>query len=257
MANSIDWGKAAIKNAINWGKARFVSSIIEPNAYGWGGSYEKSYRGETNIVGVGQEMQKNNYYVYVLEQEGGNYLRDRIDGEFWLNDTSRVFNLWNNISSYTPPVGSKSFYGTADTGWISVRGSLDGSNWWGCGMYVSTPSIFYNLTSANFKFHIAFRVQNRNNRTEKFTLGVGGSGDTVGEITIASTQSGLSADYTFEWGTSEWHSIEIPRDLLTSRGMVPVGSMSNQNYLYFKGEAGSAAKLEIDAAYWYNTLGEY
>ncbi len=256
MANSIDWGKAAIKNAINWGKARFVSSIIEPNAYGWGGSYEKSYRGETNIIGVGQEMQKNDYYVYVLEQEGGNYLRDRIAGEFWLNDTSRVFNHWNNTGPYTPPVGSKSYYGTADTGWISVQGSLNGSTWWGCGMYVSTPSLVYSV-SADYKFHIAFRVQQRVPRTEKFTLGVGGAGDTVGEITIASTQSGLSADYTFEWGTSEWQSIEIPFSLLQSRGMNPVGSMTNQNYLYFKGDAGSSAKLEIDAAYWYNTLGEY
>ena len=256
MANSINWGKAAIKNVINWGKARFVASIIYPNAYGWGATYEKSYRGETNIVGVGQEMQKNNYYVYILEQEGGNYLRDRIDGEFWLDDTTRVFNYWSNATSYNPPVGSKSYYGTSDTGWLGIFGSLDGSNWWGCGMYVYTPALPYGV-SGDYKFHIAFRVQERVPRTEKFTLGVGGIGDTVGEVTIASTQSGLSADYTFEWGTSEWHAIEIPFSLLQSRGMVSSGTMENQNYLYFKGDAGSSAKLEIDAAYWYNPSAQF
>ena len=206
---------------------------------------------KSNTWSIGEEMFKNNYYVYILEQLGGDFLRGRIAGEFWLNDTSRVFNLWNNTGPYTPPVGSKSYYGTADTGWISIQGSLNGSTWWGCGMYVDFNSLVY-LVSADYKFHIAFRVQQRVPRTEKFTLGVGGAGDTVGEITIASTQSGLSADYTFEWGTSEWHSIEIPFSLLQSRGMNPVGSMTNQNYLYFKGDAGSSAKLEVDAVYWYN-----
>ena len=253
MANSINWGQGAVNNDVNWGKARFVSSIIEPNAYGWGGIYEKSYRGETNIIGVGKELQQENadYYVYILEQEGGNYLRDRIAGEFWLNDVNRNLFFWNNATARPVPTGSKSFYGTADTGWISVTGSIDGSDWWGCGMYVSTPGLIYSVSSS-YKFHIAFRVQQRVPRTEKFTLGVGGSGDTVGEITIASTQSGLSADYTFEWGTSEWHSIEIPFSLLQSRGMLTgQPNMYNQNYLYFKGDVGSAAYLEVDAAFWY------
>ncbi len=256
MANSINWGQGAVNNNVNWGKARFVSSIVEPNDYGWGGSYEKSYRGETNIVGVGQEMQKNDYYVYILEQEGGNYLRGRIDGEFWLNDVDRSLLFWNNTTNRTIPTGSKSFYGTADSGWFSILGSVDGSDWWGCGFYVSTPALTYSLHS-NHKLHIGLRVQLRSQRTEKFTIGVGGINDTLGEFTVASTQSGLSADYTFEWGSSEWISIEIPKSFLASRGMVTGGTMQNQNYLSFKGDAGSAVFLEVDAVYWYNTQGQF
>ena len=135
-----DWGQGAVNNDVNWGKARFVSSLILPNAYGWGGIYEKTWTGDTNIIGVGKELQQENadYYVYILEQEGGNYLRDRIAGEFWLNDVNRNLFFWNNATNRPVPTGSKSFYGTADTGWISVTGSVDGSDWWGCGMYVGT-----------------------------------------------------------------------------------------------------------------------
>ena len=54
MANSINWGQGAVNNDVNWGKARFVSSIIDLTLMVGVVSYEKSYRGETNIVGVGQ-----------------------------------------------------------------------------------------------------------------------------------------------------------------------------------------------------------
>ena len=248
-----EWGQGAVNNDVNWGKARFNSSLIEPNAYGWGAIYEKTWTGDTNIVGVGKELQQDNddYYVYVLEQKGGDYLRGRIYGEFWLDDTTKIFNYWNNATSFTPAVGSKSFYGTADTGWITISGGL--YDWWGCGMYVNTPSIFYNLTSSNFKLHIGLRVQNRQQfQTEIFSIGVGGAQGTEGVVTVGSTQGGSQGDFNFEWGTSEWQYIEIPRSLLTSRGMTAVGSMSNQNYLtFFSDGASKAVDLEVDAVFWY------
>ena len=247
-----DWGQGAVNNDVNWGKARFVSSTILPNAYGWGGIYEKTWTGDTNIIGVGKELQQDNagYYVYILEQEGGNYLRDRIAGEFWLDDISRNLYFWNNTQNRTIPTGSKSFYGTADSGWFSILGSVDGSDWWGCGFYVSTPALTYTL-STDHKLHIGLRVQLRSQRTEKFTIEVGGINSSSGEFTVASTQSGLAADYTFEWGSSEWISIEVPYSFLIGRGMQNGGTMQNQNYLSFKGDAGSAVFLEVDAVFWY------
>ena len=102
-----DWGQGAVNNDVNWGKARFVSSLILPNAYGWGGIYEKTWTGDTNIIGVGQEMQKNDYYVYVLEQEGGNYLRGRIDGEWWTSQPQKLFVFdcriyWRHFALFYP-----------------------------------------------------------------------------------------------------------------------------------------------------------
>ena len=94
-------------------------------------------------------------------------------------------------------------------------------------------------------------MQQRVPRTEKFTIGVGGINDTVGEITVASTQSGIAADYTFEWGSSDWISIEVPYGLLCIKRNATGGTMQNQNYLYFKGDADQAAFLEVDAAFWY------
>jgi hypothetical protein len=247
-----DWGQGAVNNDVNWGKARFVSSTILPNAYGWGGIYEKTWTGDTNIIGVGKELQQDNsdYYVYILEQEGGNYLRFRIEGEFWLDDVTKILLFWNNAGNINPPTGSKSFYGTADSGWFSILGSNDGYDWWGCGFYVSTPALSYTLSS-DHKLHIGLRVQQRTQRTEKFTIGVGGINDSFAEFTVASTQSGLAADYNFEWGSSEWISIEVPYSFLNSRGMGNIGMMQNQNYLYFKGDAGSAVFLEVDAVFWY------
>lgn len=257
MANSINWGKAAIKNAINWGKARFVSSIIEPNAYGWGGSYEKSYRGETNIVGVGQEMQKNDYYVYVLEQEGGNYLRGRIDGEFWLDDTTKVFNYWNNLSPYTPRQGSKSFYGTADSGWLAFKTGTNTSEWWGGGMYIYNPPLLYGFPLGQLSvLHMGFRANGSYQTDSTFTVGVGGANDTQTTFTVGDIGSG--ADFEFERGTSEWQSIEVPVTFLISRGFPASGSMAMQNYLTFSSDTGAYQfALEVDAVYWYNTLGEY
>ena len=249
MANSIDWGKAAIKNAINWGKARFVSSIIEPNAYGWGGSYEKSYRGETNIVGVGQEMQKNNYYVYVLEQEGGNYLRDRIDGEFWLEDGERYLAFWEGTVFGKPTTG-KSFYGTSNTRWVSIRanGSL---SWWGCGFHTrSQLSIGF---SSSYNLHIALKSQDDN----IFTIKVYGKNGSFASIIVGA--EGGSQPYTFN-RNGEWQSLIIPYTELTglqTHGYLPAQS----SYFTIEGATNSSPSfnfgLEIDAVYWYNTLGEY
>ena len=79
----------------------------------------------SNTWSIGEEMFKNYYYVYILEQMGGDFLRGRIDGAFWLNDTTRVLNFWANLTSYTPPAGSRSFYGTAESGWLAMVGACD------------------------------------------------------------------------------------------------------------------------------------
>ena len=52
----------------------------------------------SNTWSIGEEMFKNDYYVYILEQMGGDFLRGRIDGEFWLNDSTRVLNFFQKCS---------------------------------------------------------------------------------------------------------------------------------------------------------------
>jgi hypothetical protein len=244
MANSINWGKAAINNVINWGKARFVSSIIEPNAYGWGGIYEKTWTGDTNIIGVGQEMQKNNYYVYVLEQEGGNYLRGRIDGEWWIDDIFRVFNLFGGTvipKAYT----GKSFYGTADTGWVSIQANPTQS-WWGCGFYNYNPALNLALTN-DYKFHIAFRAT----QNTPFKITLAGAGASTGSFLVGAT--GDPTNHTFD-RDGEWHSIEVPLSELVSSGLSPVGAMNtNVNYLLIENatSGGGTFDLDMDAVFWY------
>jgi hypothetical protein len=245
MANTINWGKAAIKNAINWGKARFVSSIIEPNAYGWGGSYEKSYRGETNIVGVGSELQQDGgYYVYALEQEGGNYLRDRIAGEWWINDNQRVFNFFAGTVASKPFTG-KSYYGTADTGWVSIQANYN-QGWWGCGFYNYLPNLILALNN-DYVFHIAFRTI----QTNSIKITLAGAGASIGSFLVGAT--GDPTNHTFD-RDGEWHSIEVPLSELVSSGLSPVGAMNtNVHYLLIEnGGSGSGTfDLDVDAVFWY------
>lgn len=250
MANSINWGQGAVNNDVNWGKARFVSSIIEPNAYGWGGSYEKSYRGETNIVGVGQEMQKNNYYVYILEQEGGNYLRDRIDGEWWINDLQRVFNLFSGTVMSKAYTG-KSYYGTSDTGWVSITANYN-QGWWGCGFFNYYPALNLALTN-DYKFHIAFRATQNNS----FKITLAGAGASIGSFLVGAT--GDPTNHTFD-RDGEWHSIEVPLSELVSDGLVASGTMNTDvNYLLIENATGGVGTfdLDVDAVYWYNTQGQF
>tara|TARA_R110002167_G_scaffold126238_1_gene306892 strand:+ start:229 stop:978 length:750 start_codon:yes stop_codon:yes gene_type:complete len=245
-----DWGQGAVNNDVNWGKARFVSSLILPNAYGWGGIYEKTWTGDTNIIGVGQEMQKNDYYVYVLEQEGGNYLRGRIDGEWWLDNTFRVFNFFSGTVSSKSYTG-RSYYGTADTGWVSIQANYNQS-WWGCGFYNYTPAFNLALTN-DYKFHIAFRATQNN--TFKITLA--GAGASIGSFLVGAT--GDPTNHTFD-RDGEWHSIEVPLSELVSSGLSPVGVMNtNVNYLLIENATSGSGtfNLDMDAAYWYNTQGTF
>lgn len=208
----------------------------------------------SNTWSIGEEMFKNDYYVYILEQMGGDFLRGRIDGEFWLNDSTRVLNFFQNLSSYTPPAGSRSFYGTAESGWLTFQTSTNFNSWWGLGMYVSGETLSFGPSGNSF-FHMAVRVQETQPSANRFTVGVGGINSSEGQFTVKDVNSPGSADFNIEFGTSEWQVIEVPLSLLLSRGMGRYGTMQNQNYLTITGTQTDAIKLEVDAVYFYNQNG--
>ena len=208
----------------------------------------------SNTWSIGEEMFKNDYYVYILEQMGGDFLRGRIDGAFWLNDSTRVLNFFQNLSSYTPPAGSRSFYGTAESGWLTFQTSTNFNSWWGLGMYVSGETLSFGPSGNSF-FHMAVRVQETQPSANRFTVGVGGINSSEGQFTVKDVNSPGSADFNIEFGTSEWQVIEVPLSLLLSRGMGRYGTMQNQNYLTITGTQTDAIKLEVDAVYFYNQNG--
>lgn len=206
----------------------------------------------SNTWSIGEEMFKNDYYVYILEQMGGDFLRGRIDGEWWLDDSSKVFNYWNNLFPYTPRPGSKSFYGTADSGWLAFETGTNSSEWWGGGMYISGPPLLYSFPYGQLSvLHMGFRANGSYQKDSTFKVGVGGNNDT--QITFTVGDIGSGADFEFERGTSEWQSIEVPFTFLFSRGFPASGSMAMQNYLTFSSDTGAYEfALEVDAVYWYN-----
>jgi len=206
----------------------------------------------SNTWSIGEEMFKNDYYVYILEQMGGDFLRGRIDGEFWLNDTTRVLNFFQNLTSYTPPAGSRSFYGTAESGWLSFQTVPNLNDWWGLGMYVSGETLGFGPSGNICLFHMALRIQELQPSANRFTVGVGGINSSEGQFTVKDVNAPGSADFNIEFGTSEWQVIEVPISLLLSRGMGRYGSMQNQNYLTITGTAPDKIKLEVDAVYFYN-----
>ena len=207
----------------------------------------------SNTWSIGEEMFKNDYYVYILEQTGGDFLRGRIDGEWWLNDSSKRFFYWNNLQPTTPRPGSKSFYGTADSGWLSFRTGSSSNEWWGGGMYIYGPPLLYNLPYGQLSvLHMGFRANGPYAQDLTFTVGVGGGNDTQVTFTVGDIGSG--ADFEFERGTSEWQSIEVPVAFLFARGFTAYGSMAMQNYLTFSSDTNAYQfALEVDAVYWYNT----
>jgi hypothetical protein len=208
----------------------------------------------SNTWSIGEEMFKNDYYVYILEQMGGDFLRGRIDGEFWLNDSTRVLNFFQKLTSYTPPAGSRSFYGTSESGWLTFQTTSNLNDWWGLGMYVSGESLSFG-PSGNSVFHMAVRIQETQPSANRFTVGVGGINSSEGQFTVKDVNSPGSADFNIEFGTSEWQVIEVPLSLLLSRGMGRYGSMQNQNYLTITGGSSDDIKLEVDAVYFYNQSG--
>ncbi len=202
----------------------------------------------SNTWSIGEEMFKNNYYVYILEQIGGDFLRGRIAGEWWINDNQRVFNLFSGTvipKAYT----GKSFYGTADTGWVSIQANYN-QGWWGCGFYNYIPSFILALTN-DYVFHIAFRATQNNS----FKITLAGAGASIGSFIVGAT--GDPTSYTFD-RDGKWHSIEVPLSTLVNSGLTAVGSMdTNVNYLLIENatSGGGTFDLDVDAAYWYNTQG--
>lgn len=45
MGNSVGWGQGAVNNAISWGQGA-INNIV-----GWGSIYNKTFVGETDIIG--------------------------------------------------------------------------------------------------------------------------------------------------------------------------------------------------------------
>ncbi len=202
----------------------------------------------SNTWSIGEEMFKNDYYVYILEQIGGDFLRNRIDGEWWIDDTQRVFNLFAGTVAPKPYTG-KSYYGTADTGWVSIQANYN-QGWWGCGFYNYTPAFTLALTN-DYKFHIAFRSTQSNS----FKITLAGAGASIGSFTVGAT--GDPTNHTFD-RDGRWHSIEVSLSELASNGLTGQGTMSsNTNYFLIEnvGGGGGTFDLDVDAAYWYNENG--
>lgn len=202
----------------------------------------------SNTWSIGEEMFKNDYYVYILEQIGGDFLRNRIDGEWWINDNQRVFNLFAGTVVPKPYTG-KSYYGTADSGWVSIQANYN-QGWWGCGFYNYIPAFNLALTN-DYKFHIAFRATQNNS----FKITLAGAGSSTGSFIVGAT--GDPVTHTFD-RDGRWHSIEVSLTELAVSGLIGQGTMSsNTNYLLIEnyGASGATFDLDVDAAYWYNENG--
>jgi len=201
----------------------------------------------SNTWGAGEELFYNDYYVYILEQIGGDFLRNQIDEEMWINPSQgRNLYYWNGTLEPKPYSGS-SFYNTQSSGWVSFQTASQAPalGWSGGGFNVNSSNSIALTPSTGFVFHIALKSA----QTYDFTIKLLGSGGTEAPI-VFGTSAGAGIDYVLP-RDNNWHAFEIPIATLISKG-ISFGTITNQNYLVF--ELGSTAGngLEVDATFFYN-----
>ena len=125
------------------------------------------------------------------------------------------------------------------------------NGWWGCGFY--TQSQLGISFSTSFNLHIGLKSQDDSN----FIIKIYGKNGSFANILVG--VEGGSTPYSFN-RNGEWQSLTIPYTELTglqTHGYLPAES----NYFTIEGTTSGSPSfsfaLEIDAVYWYNTLGEY
>ena len=214
----------------------------------------------SNTWGAGEELFKNDYFVHILEQVGGDFLRNQIDQELWPeggSNPNRVFNYFSGTITNKPYSGN-SFYNTSSTGWVSIQ--TTGAQGWGGGGYavgstpVLVPEYYYNDT---FNFHVALKAT----QDFVFELELVGISNSLAKLSFGSSQGG-SEDYYLP-RDGKWHSFDIPASVITSKGYVASnpnnsGQITNQGYLNFIFPAnppGGGLGIEVDATFFYNPNG--
>jgi hypothetical protein len=215
----------------------------------------------SNTWGAGEELFKNDYFVHILEQVGGDFLRNQIDQELWPeggSNPNRVFNYFSGTITNKPYSGN-SFYNTSSTGWVSIQ--TTGAQGWGGGGYavgstpVLVPKYYYNDT---FNFHVALKAT----QDFVFELELVGINNSLAKLSFGSSQGG-SEDYYLP-RDGKWHSFDIPASVIASKGYVGSnpnnsGEITNQGYLNFIFPAnppGGGLGIEVDATFFYNPNAE-
>ena len=195
--------------------------------------------------GAGEELFKNDYFVYILEQIGGDFLRGRIDGEFYIDDTTKFFDYFSGTIDNKPYSGT-SFYNTSSAGWVSIETTQQAQNLgWSGGGFRTTTALNLNITQS-FNFHIALK----SSQSYDFNIIVGGAADSQASVTFGAS-AGAGIDFVLP-RDGRWHSFEIPAQTLVNKGL-SVGQMTAGQY-YLKFELGNSVGngLEVDATYFYN-----
>lgn len=199
----------------------------------------------SNTWGAGEELFHNDYYVYILEQIGGDFLRNQIDEEMWINPSQgRNLYYWNGTLEPKPYSGN-SFYNTQSSGWVSFQTTSQANSlgWSGGGFNVDASNSIVFTPNMGFAFHIALKSA----QSYDFTIKVLGTNGTETPI-VFGTSAGAGIDYVLP-RDNNWHAFEIPISFFTG---LTFGTITNQNYLVF--ELGSTAGngLEVDATFFYN-----
>jgi hypothetical protein len=202
----------------------------------------------SNTWGAGEELFKNDYFVYILEQIGGDFLRGRVDGEFYIDDETKIFDYFSGTIDNKPYSGN-SFYNTSSTGWVSIETTQQAQNLgWSGGGFRTTTALNLNITQS-FNFHIALK----SSQSYDFNIVVGGAADSQAPVTFGAS-AGAGIDFVLP-RDGKWHSFEIPTQTLVNKGL-SVGQMTaGQYYLKFELGNGVGNGLEVDATYFYNPNG--
>lgn len=210
----------------------------------------------SNTWGAGEELFKDGYFVHILEQVGGDFLRNQITQELWPEGSNRVFNYFDGTIENKPYSGN-SFYNTSSTGWVSIQ--TTGAQVWGGGGYAvgGTPVLVpVNFMATTFNFHVALKAT----QDFVFQLELGGINNSQAILTFGSSQGGPEDYYLPRDG--KWHSFDIPASVLVGKGFISAGpggsTITNQGYLAFifpTNPVGGGLGIEVDATFFYNPNG--
>ncbi len=208
----------------------------------------------SNTWGAGEELFKDGYFVHILEQVGGDFLRNQITQELWPEGSNRVFNYFDGTIENKPYSGN-SFYNTSSTGWVSIQ--TTGAQVWGGGGYAvgGTPVLVpVNYIATTFNFHVALKAT----QDFVFELELVGMSNSQAILTFGSSQGGPEDYYLPRDG--KWHSFNIPASVILAKGYVAsnpgnTGTIANQGYLNFifpVNPVGGGLGIEVDATFFYN-----
>lgn len=206
----------------------------------------------SNTWGAGEELFHNDYYVIVLEQIGGDFLRNQITREMWPDgDEGRSLYLWQGLNIKKP--SGNSYYNTKgggdpepDTLWLSLETSEQAQgSWSGGGYFVDNVGYFQLDVQSDYIFHIALKS------SDEFdvTINVVGQSTSIASLVFGSS-AGAGIDYVLP-RDGKWHAFEIPVSDLEAKGFTP-GWIYDQNYLEFLLGGVSGKSLEMDAVFFYN-----